>query len=81
MWTGFLLLGMPDAPTFSWDHLSTEALFETVRPYLLPFILGACTLSLVGAILAYPIGLFVISRYRKKALTSTDSTSCSGKPA
>jgi len=82
MWTGFLLLGMPELPAISWDNLSTEALYEVVMPYLLPFTIGACTLSLLGALIAYPLGLLLISRHRKHHVVGTnDPTSCSEKPA
>ncbi len=82
MWTGFLLLGMPELPVISWDNLSTEALYEVVMPYLLPFTIGACTLSLLGALIAYPLGLLLISRHRKHHVVGTnDPASCSEKPA
>jgi uncharacterized protein (DUF2062 family) len=81
MWTGFFLLGMPDVPPFSWDSLSAEAIFEVALPYILPFTLGACTLSLLGALIAYPLSLFLISRYQKQRLAAHDPASCSEKPA
>jgi len=81
MWTGFFLLGMPDAPAFSWDSLSAEAIFEVAIPYILPFTLGACTLSLLGALITYPLGLFLISRYRKHQVATSDPARCSEKPA
>ena len=65
MWTGFLILGVPDTPDFSWDHLATESLYETVLPYILPFTVGACTLSVIGALLSYPLALLLVSHYRK----------------
>ena len=66
MWTGFFLLGIRDIPDVSWHHLSITTLYETVRPFILPFTLGALTLSILGALLAYPVALFVISWYRKR---------------
>ena len=66
MWTGFFLLGMPDAPDVSWEHLSIFTLYESIRPFLLPFTLGALTLSVLGALLAYPLGLLMIARYRQQ---------------
>ena len=68
MWTGFFLLGMQNRPDVSWSNLSITTLYETVLPFILPFTLGALTLSLLGALLAYPLGLFVIARYRKRPL-------------
>jgi uncharacterized protein len=81
MWTGFFILGIPDAPSFSWDDLSAEAIFEVAMPYILPFTLGALTLSVLGSLIAYPLGLFLINRYRKHQVSPTDPPSCSEKPA
>lgn len=66
MWTGFFLLGMPEAPDVSWERLSIFTLYESIRPFVLPFTLGALTLGALGALLAYPLGLFLIARYRKQ---------------
>ena len=66
MWTGFVLLGIQDVPDVSWSHLSITTLYETVLPFILPFTLGALTLSILGALLAYPLGLLLISWYRKR---------------
>ena len=68
MWTGFFLLGSQDVPDVSWSHLSITTLYETVRSFILPFTLGALTLSILGALLAYPLGLLVITRYRKQTV-------------
>ncbi len=65
MWTGFFLLGIRDIPDVSWSHLSITTLYETVRPFILPFTFGALALGILGALLAYPLALFVIVRYRK----------------
>ena len=65
MWTGFFLLGTQDVPDVSWSHLSITTLYETVLPFILPFTLGALTLGVLGALLAYPLGLFLIARYRE----------------
>lgn len=68
MWTGFFLLGMQDLPDMSWSDLSMTTLYETVLPFILPFTLGALTLSVLGALLAYPLGLLLISWYRKRPI-------------
>jgi uncharacterized protein (DUF2062 family) len=81
MGTEFLLLGMPELPAISWDSLSAEAIFKVALPYILPFTLGACTLSLLGALITYPLSLFLISRYQKQRLDAHDPASCSEKPA
>ena len=66
MWTGFFLLDIRDVPDVSWSHLSITSLYETVLPFILPFTLGALTLSILCALLAYPLGLLLISWYRKR---------------
>ena len=81
MWTGFFILGMPDVPAPSWDSLSAEAIYEVAMPYILPFTLGACTLGLLGSMLAYPLGLLIISRHRKHHENTQDPARCSEKPA
>lgn len=68
MWTGFFLSGMRDLPDVSWSDLSMTTLYQTVLPFLLPFILGALTLSVLGTLLAYPLGLLLISWYRKRPM-------------
>lgn len=70
MWTGFFLLGIRDIPDVSWSHFSLTTFYETVRPFILPFTLGALTLSILGALLAYPLALFMIVRYRQQARRS-----------
>lgn len=66
MWTGFFLLGTQDVPDVSWSDLSLTTFYESVLPFILPFTLGALTLSVLGALLAYPLGLLLISWYRKQ---------------
>ena len=68
MWTGFVLLGMRDLPDVSWSDLSMTTLYETVLPFILPFTLGALALSVLGSLLAYPLGLLLISWYRKRPM-------------
>ena len=67
MWTGFFLLGRPEAPDVAWENLSIITIYESVLPFILPFTLGALTLSVLGALLAYPLGLLVIALYRRQA--------------
>ena len=64
LYTGFTVFGISPTSTFDVTNLHLENLYESLAPYLIPFILGGCLLGLVGALLAYPIMLFVIHRYR-----------------
>jgi len=64
-WTGALILGGTEAPTFDWHDLSFMAVYQQVLPYAVPFALGGTVLSLAGALLAYPMAYRLISKYRR----------------
>jgi uncharacterized protein len=64
-WTGALLLGRTDTPAFSWQDLSVQGLYQQVLPYAEPFVVGGVTLSVVGALLAYPAAYLLIAKYRQ----------------
>ncbi|RMH31850.1 MAG: DUF2062 domain-containing protein [Nitrospirae bacterium] len=64
MSTGFAILGLPQAAPLDWDHIEMDHLFEAIRPYLMPFIVGGCVLGSLGALIAYPTMLVLIHRYQ-----------------
>jgi hypothetical protein len=64
-WIGTHLLDMPDPPPFDWSHLGFLAIYEQVRPYALPFVLGSTILSIVGTLLAYPAAYFFLVKHRQ----------------
>ena len=64
-WVGALLLGRSDSPSFDWHDVSFGAIYEQVMPYAMPFFLGGCVLSLLGAALAYPLTYYFVARYRQ----------------
>jgi len=66
-WTGALLLGRTDPPSFDWHDLSFTAIYEQVMPYAVPFTLGGIALSLAGAVLSYPVAYYLISKHRRRA--------------
>lgn len=66
-WTGALMLGRTDGPSFDWHDLSFTAIYQQVMPYAVPFALGGMVLSLAGAALSYPLAYYLISRYRHPA--------------
>jgi len=66
-WTGALLLGRTDTPTFDWHDLSFPGIYQQVLPYAVPFALGGLSLSVIGALLAYPAAYLLILRYRPSA--------------
>ncbi|MGH7181391.1 MAG: DUF2062 domain-containing protein [Nitrospiraceae bacterium] len=64
-WVGALLLGRPDSPSFDWHDVSFIAIYEQVMPYAVPFFLGGCVLSVLGAALAYPVAYYFVAKYRQ----------------
>ncbi len=64
-WTGALILGRNDSPSFNWDDLSFQAIYQQVMPYAVPFILGGIILSVVTAVLAYPVTLYLVNKHRQ----------------
>lgn len=65
LYTGLLLMGKAPSMTIEWDQLTIENMFEILAPYLVPFILGACTLAILGFVVAYFMMRWAITRYRK----------------
>ena len=72
LYTGLFLAGESSSTTVEWQQLTMENLFDMLSPYLIPFILGACTLSIVGSLIAYPLMRWTITRYR--SLTHHESS-------
>jgi uncharacterized protein (DUF2062 family) len=64
-WVGALLLGRSDSPSFDWQDVSFSAIYAQVMPYAIPFFLGGFVLSVLGAVLAYPIAYFFVAKYRQ----------------
>jgi uncharacterized protein (DUF2062 family) len=63
-WTGAWLLGRTDTPAFNWDDLSFGGIYQQVFPYLVPFTLGGMVLSVIGALVSYPVAYLLIVKYR-----------------
>ena len=64
LYTGFALFGMPQSASFDWQDIHMENFYGIISQYLLPFVVGGCLLGILGALLAYPIMLYTIRRYR-----------------
>ena len=64
LYTGLFMMGESSTITIDWQQLTTDNLFDMLWPYIIPFLLGACTLAVLGALLAYPLMLWSIIRYR-----------------
>lgn len=65
LYTGLLLVGESSATTIEWENMSVDNMFEMLSPYLFPFIVGACTLAILGSLIAYPVMRWTITRYRE----------------
>ena len=63
-WTGAWLLGRTETPIFNWDDLSFNGIYQQVAPYIVPFAFGGLVLSVIGALVSYPIAYRLILRYR-----------------
>lgn len=69
-WTGAVLLGVREMPSFDWSNLSFMGIYHQVMPYAWPFFLGGFVLSLAGGLLAYPIAFFLIRAYRQRTASA-----------
>lgn len=67
-WTGAVLLGRTDAPTFDWHDVSFSGIYHQVLPYAGPFVLGGLVLSVIGALLSYPLAYFFFVKYRQTSV-------------
>lgn len=66
-WTGAVLLGRSESPEFDWSELGFRAIYEQVMPYAVPFTVGGIVLSLVAAVISYPLALYLITKHRQTA--------------
>jgi uncharacterized protein len=66
-WTGAVLLGRSESPSFDWSELGFRAIYEQVMPYAVPFAVGGVVLSLIAALLSYPLALYLITKHRQNA--------------
>lgn len=65
LYTGLFLFGKSSTTAIDWEEISMDNIFEILSPYLMPFLVGACALALVGALISYPLMRWTITRYRK----------------
>jgi uncharacterized protein len=65
-WIGAVILGRSDRPSFDWNELGFRAVYEQVMPYAVPFAVGGIVLSLVAAIVSYPLALYLITKHRQQ---------------
>ena len=75
LYTGFFLVGKSPSTTVEWEQLTMNNIFDMLSPYLIPFIIGACTLAVLASLLAYPVMRWTISRYRNVNHNKSSETS------
>ncbi|MDH4085939.1 MAG: DUF2062 domain-containing protein [Nitrospira sp.] len=63
-WTGALLLGRTDQPSFDWQDMSFSGIYQQVLPYAAPFVLGGLVLSVLGALVSYPAACLFFKKHR-----------------
>lgn len=63
-WTGAIMLGQTDSPSFNWTDLSFSGIYAQILPYAAPFVLGGLMLSIIGALLSYPAAYVLIHKQR-----------------
>lgn len=64
LYAGLFLTGSSPEATIEWEHLTASNVYETLSPYVLPFVVGSSVLALLCGVLAYPIMRWTIIRYR-----------------
>ena len=64
LYTGLLLVGESSATSIEWENMTVDNMFELLSPYLFPFLVGACTLAILGSLIAYLLMRWAITRYR-----------------
>ncbi len=70
-WTGALLLGRTDQPSFDWHDMSFSGIYHQVLPYAAPFLLGGLVLSVLGALASYPAAYLFFQKHRSSRSTPT----------
>jgi uncharacterized protein (DUF2062 family) len=60
-----LLIGESSSTAIEWNTLTVDNMFDMLSPYLFPFLVGACTLAIIGSLIAYPMMRWAITRYRE----------------
>jgi uncharacterized protein (DUF2062 family) len=67
-------MGESSLTTVEWDQLTMDNLFDVLSPYLLPFLIGACTLAVLASLLAYPVMRWTIMRYQNVTHNKSSET-------
>ena len=63
-WTGAVIVGQSESPSFEWGNLGFIDLYEQIVPHAVPFAVGGAVLSVIGAVLSYAVALYLIRKHR-----------------
>jgi len=74
LYIGLFLVGESSPATVEWDQLTKDNIFDMLLPYLIPFLIGACTLAVLASLLAYPVMRWTITRYRNMTHNKSSET-------
>lgn len=74
LYTGLFLVGESSSTTVEWEQLTMDNIFDMLWPYLIPFLIGACTLAVIASLLAYPVMRWTITRYRNVTHNKSSET-------
>ena len=74
LYTGLFLVGESSPTTVEWEQLTMDNIFDMLPPYLIPFLIGACTLAVIASLLAYPVMRWTITRYRNVTHNKSSET-------
>jgi uncharacterized protein (DUF2062 family) len=74
LYTGLFLAGESFPSSVEWDQLTMDNIFDMLSPYLIPFLIGACTLAALSSLLAYPVMRWTITRYRNVTHNKSSET-------
>ncbi len=76
LWIGLKIYGLNNAmPDISWGSMKIMDIFNYLKPYFMPFIIGSLLLGLGVAVISYFAAEYAVQRYRKrKAVKNTTGT-------
>ncbi|HLG44482.1 MAG TPA: DUF2062 domain-containing protein [Nitrospirales bacterium] len=64
LWVGLLLDPVGAPPEIDWSHFTVLMLWDQLRPFLLPFVLGHLILGIIAAAVGYVLVYVGILRFR-----------------
>ena len=65
MWVGLLLVPVGASPEIDWNDFTFRMLWEQLRPFWVPFVLGHTLLGTIAALIGYVLAYVGIRRFRE----------------